>query len=154
MEVGAAVTAVRAAIEAARAAKDVNDQAQFNAAMSEVMEKLATAQSDLVSLLVQQQELVEENRHLKEKLAKEEQFERYRLSKTPMGHFVHTLKEEHVTEDEPAHAICAVCRQDGRLSILQEDEYRYFCQTCKNVAEVKEMPDFAVTTDSTFGGGW
>nr|WP_298522550.1 hypothetical protein [uncultured Halomonas sp.] len=79
MEVGAAVTAVKAAIDAAKAAKNVNDQAQMNAAIGEIMEKLATAQSDLVSLLVQQQALVEENRRLREYLGREERFDHYRL---------------------------------------------------------------------------
>ncbi|GEK71836.1 MULTISPECIES: hypothetical protein [Halomonas] len=60
MEVGAAVTAIKTALDAARAAKDVHSQAQLDAAVSEIMEKLTTVQTDLLSMVVQQQELVEE----------------------------------------------------------------------------------------------
>lgn len=140
MGVGAAVTAVRAAMEVAKAAKDINDQAQLNAAMSEVMEKLTTAQSDLLSMIVQQQELAEENRRLKEELAKEEQFEHYRLERTPMGGFILQLKDEHVTQDEPAHAICQLCRDAGKRSILSENDYCYECGICKHRAWKKARP--------------
>tara|TARA_B100000700_G_scaffold22521_4_gene21871 strand:- start:14634 stop:15074 length:441 start_codon:yes stop_codon:yes gene_type:complete len=133
MEVGTAVVSVRAAIEAAKSAKDVNDPAEINAAMSEVMEKLAIAQSDLVSVIAHQQELAEENRRLRDC-----RFERYRLCKTPMGHFIYKLKEEHVSEDEVAHAICVKCRENGRLSILQEESYAYICPTCDHTADIED----------------
>lgn len=154
MEVGSVVTAIRGALEVARVAKDVNDQAQLNAAMSEVMEKLTTAQSDLLSLLVQQQDLVEENRRLKEALEKEARFDRYRLCKTPLRHFVYMLKEEHVTEDKPGHAICVKCREVGRLSILQDDEYRYYCQSCGGVADIKEFSGIAMSDGPTYLEQW
>lgn len=140
MEVGAAVTAIKAALDAAKAAKDVHSQAQLNAAVSEIMEKLNTAQTDLLSMVVQQQELVEENRRLKEALAAEERFERYRLERTPMGGFILRLKDEYESEDEVAHSICHLCREARKRSILSEDEYCYECGSCGHRARKKPRP--------------
>src|SRR5690554_2511441 len=127
MEIGAAVTAIKSAIDAVKAAKDVHNQAQLDAAISEIMEKLTTAQSDLLMMIVQQQDLVEENKRLKEELAKEARFERYRLERTPLGSHILQLKEEFVTPHNPHHPICPVCREDGRLSHLTKDECMYIC---------------------------
>lgn len=154
MEIGAAVTAIKAAIDAAKAAKDVHSQAQLDAAVSEIMDKLATAQTNLLSMIVQQHDLVEENQRLKEELAIQAQFERYRLSKTPVGHFIYKLKEEYVSEDEPMHAVCVKCREDGRRSILQEDEYGYTCPACKTVADLKRQSGFAISSGPTYNEQW
>lgn len=140
MEVGAAITAIKAAIDAARAAKDVHDQAQLDAAISEITKELTNAQSDLLSMIVQQQELVEENRRLREEMAKEARFERYRLVETPMGDFILQLKEEHVTDEEPAHAICTYCSEEGRLSYLSKGSHRYRCSACRRSAWIEPLP--------------
>lgn len=130
---------LKAAYEIARAAKEVNDQARLNTAISEIMEQLTSAQFGLFEMQQQHQELIDENRHLMEKLQKEERFERYRLVETPMGDYIRELKEEYVTEDEPAHAICVHCREDGRLSILSNEDLRYRCRHCQRSAWIKPI---------------
>ncbi|UDM07804.1 hypothetical protein LG409_02565 [Halomonas sp. NyZ770] len=135
MEIGAAVTAVKGALDLARSARDVNDRAQLNAAMSDIMDKLTTAQSDLLELLTEHHRLVDENREMKLKLANEERFDQYRLKETQQGGFVLELKEEYVTEDNPKHAICQLCSQEGRLTPLNKDPQYYHCPRCRVATE-------------------
>ena len=135
MEIGAAVTAVKGALDLARSAKDVNDRAQLNAAMSDIMDKLTTAQSDLLELLTEHHRLIDENRELKGQLSKEERFEQYRLKETERGGFVLELKDEYVTEDNPKHNICPACREEGKKSVMTKGSIYYNCSTCKYGAE-------------------
>lgn len=143
MEIGAAVTAVKGALDLARTAKDVNDRAQLNAAMSNIMEKLTTAQSDLLDLLTEHHRLIDENRDLKQRLSKEERFDQYRLERTSTGSFVMQLKDEHVSTETPAHVICVRCKEDNRLSVMTEDEYSYRCPACPHVAGKKLRPPYS-----------
>ncbi|KHJ49930.1 hypothetical protein PZ78_15675 [Vreelandella venusta] len=135
MDIGATVTAVKGALDLARTAKDVNDRAQLNAAMSDIMDKLTTAQSDLLDLLTEHHRLIDENRDMKQKLANEERFDQYRLKETQQGGFVLELKEEYVTEDNPKHAICQLCSQEGRLTPLNKDPQYYHCPRCRVATE-------------------
>lgn len=134
MEIGAAVTAVKGALDLARSARDVNDRAQLNAAMSDIMDKLTTAQSDLLELLTEHHRLIDENREMRLKLSQEARFDQYRLERTSQGHFILSLREDLVSTDNPPHAICHVCREKGIKSILNEAEPFYSCPTCKYMA--------------------
>tara|TARA_R110001599_G_scaffold153095_2_gene338248 strand:+ start:631 stop:984 length:354 start_codon:yes stop_codon:yes gene_type:complete len=98
------------------------------------MDKLTTAQSDLLDLLTEHHRLVDENREMKIQLSKEARFDQYRMEKTPEGYFILNLKEEFVNADNPSHAICHVCREKGHKSIMDESEPFYFCPNCKYVA--------------------
>ncbi|WFE73117.1 hypothetical protein P8S55_08460 [Halomonas sp. M1] len=135
MEIGATVAAIKGALDLARTAKDVNDQAQLSAAMSDIMGKLTSAQSDLLDLLTEHHRLIDENRELKGKLSKEERFEHYRLKETELGGFVLELKDEHVTEDNPKHNICPACREEGKKSVMTKGSVYYTCSTCDYKAE-------------------
>ncbi|WP_417835240.1 MULTISPECIES: hypothetical protein [Pseudomonadota] len=134
MEIGAAVAAVKGALDLARTAKDVNNQAQLNAAMSDIMDKLTTAQSDLLELLTEHHRLVDENREMQLRLSQEARFDQYRMERTLQGHFILSLKEDFVSTDNPPHAICHVCREKGTRSILDEAEHLYSCPVCKYIA--------------------
>ncbi|MBB3231689.1 hypothetical protein [Halomonas stenophila] len=134
IEVGAAVTGLKAAIQAAKAIKDVNDQAELNAAVAEIMEKLASSQSDLGALLAEHHELIEENRQLKEKLEKQQRFNKYRLEWTEGGYLIMPLRDEYVTDVEPSHVICPKCKEDGRLSPMNDDGLWYKCISCGYLA--------------------
>tara|TARA_B100000929_G_scaffold205405_1_gene163571 strand:- start:1996 stop:2448 length:453 start_codon:yes stop_codon:yes gene_type:complete len=140
MEIGAAVAAVKGALDLARTAKDVNDRAQLNAAMSDIMDKLTTAQSDLLDLLTEHHRLIDENRQLNQRLSKEERFNLYRLERTSTGDFVMPLKDEHVSNEQPAHVICPTCKENDRWSVMNEDEYWYRCSSCQYVAGKKKQP--------------
>ena len=132
MEIGAAVTAVREALRLARTAKDVNDRAELNAAMSDIMEKLTSAQSDLLDLLTEHHQLIDENRELKHRLNKEERFDDYELCETPLGgRYILKLRQECITQDRPSHAICPQCKEDGKLIIMTKNETHYSCSKCR-----------------------
>jgi len=135
MEIGAAVTAVKGALDLARSAKDVNDRAQLNAAMSDIMDKLTSAQSDLLELLTEHHRLIEENRELKGRLEKSMRFDNYVLRETPSGGaFIYTLKPELVNSDNPFHVICPQCKEDGILSIMFKYPTYYKCKRCSYLA--------------------
>lgn len=135
MEIGASVTAVKGALDLARSAKDVNDRAQLNAAVSDIMDKLTTAQSGLFEMQHQYQQLIEENQRLQQALEKEARFDRYRKEETPQGDWVLSLKEDFVTPDEPPHSICPLCREEGRYSLMSRNSSTYRCGFCKYVAK-------------------
>ena len=134
MEIGAAVTAVKGALELARTAKNVNDRAQLNAAMSDIMDKLTTAKSEILELLTENQRLLEDNGELRQQLRKEERFNQYLMERTSQGYYILSLKEEFVSTNTPPHAICHVCREKGIKSILNELEDRYSCPVCNYIA--------------------
>lgn len=140
VEVGALVSTIKATVELAKNAKDVNDQARLNAAVSDIMEKLLTMQSDLFDKQQENNALQDEVRKLKEQIESDKRFECYHLQKTALGGFILTLQDAYVSEGNPKHSICPSCRESGRLSILTESPYNFTCQVCKYSAGVKRRP--------------
>ncbi|NIC05760.1 hypothetical protein [Billgrantia bachuensis] len=145
------VPGLKAAYEIARAAKDVNDQTRLNTAISEILEQLTSAQFGLLEMQQQHQQLLDENRQLREKVEKEERFECYRLERTRLGGYIMPLKEEYVSPDQPAHAICVHCREDGKRSVLAHYEYNYYCNSCKTSVHHTEIPS---NPPSSTGDSW
>ncbi len=131
---------LKAAYEIARSAKDVNDEARLNTAISEIMEQLTSARFGLLEMQQQHQQLLDENRELKSLLERKQRFDKYRLERTPTGDMVMPLKDEFISSDEPAHVICPACKEDERVSIMTEDEYWYRCTSCKYLAGKKKRP--------------
>ena len=131
---------LKAAYEIARSAKDVNDQARLNTAIIEIMEQLTSAQFGLFEMQQQHQRLLDENRELKSLLEHQQRFDKYRLERTAVGDLVMPLKDEFISSDEPAHAICPACKEDQRVSVMTEDEYWYRCSSCKYIAGKKKRP--------------
>lgn len=135
--IGEAVAAVRGAYALARSAKDITDKVKLDTAVSEVLDALGNAQSALLELQQQYFELIDENRNLKRQLSQEERFEKYRMEKTPKGGFILKLKEEYISDDEPPHAICHVCKESGKFIVMNESELSYTCPTCQYAARIK-----------------
>lgn len=131
---GALIAGVKATADIARSVRDVNDQARINTAVAEMMDKLMDVQGRLATTQVEHLELIEEAKQLKEQVASEQRFERYRLEKTPMGGYVMPLKDEYVTTDCPPHVICHHCRESGRVSIMNEASTQFSCKACGYVA--------------------
>lgn len=131
---------LKAAYEIARSAKDVNDQARLNTAIIEIMEQLTSAQFGLFEMQQQHQQLLDENRELRSLLERQQRFDKYRMERTALGYIVLPLKDQYVSSDCPAHAICPRCKEDDRLSPMKEDQYRYLCISCKYVADKKKRP--------------
>lgn len=144
--IGEAVSAVRGAYAVARAAKDVTDKVKLDTAVSEVLDALGNAQSALLELQQQHFELLDENRQMREQLAREARFDRYYVEKTPLGGFVLRLKPEEVTPQQPDHRACPNCREHGRLSMLAEEDLFYRClvKDCGFLAEHTENPGLGI----------
>ena len=140
VEIGAALTALRTAYDTAKAAKEVNDQASLNAAVSNIMERLTSAQFTLTEVLQEHHALLDENRRLREAQAKEARFDQYEPERSERGAFVLRLKPSSTEPDEILHAICPDCREGGVLSYLSEDEYGLSCFRCKYYASKKARP--------------
>jgi len=132
-----AVAAVKVAYGIARSAKDITDKVKLDTAVSDVLDALGGAQTALLELQQQHFDLIDENRRLKEIISKDERFEQYRLERTAIGDFVMSLKDEHVTEDQPAHVICIRCKESGRVSVMNEDKYWYRCSSCDYMAAIQ-----------------
>ena len=131
---------IKTAFDLARSAKDVNDQARANAAVIGIMEQLMDVQSQLSATQVEYQTLLEEVSRLKGALDDKRRFDDYRLVRAPMGGYILTLKEECVTEDGPPHSICPRCKEDGRLSVMTDTDYRFYCPACPFAAGKKPRP--------------
>ena len=133
-------SSLKTAFDLAKSAKDVNDETRVNVAIAGVMEQLMNVQAELASTQVEYQALFEEVKRLRAELDNETRFDDYRLERTPMGGFIFSLRDKHVTEDRPPHSICPCCKEDGRLSVLSDSEYRYDCPSCQFVAGKKPRP--------------
>lgn len=133
---------LKTTLDLAKAAKDVNDQTRVNVAIAGIMDQLMSVQADLASTQTEYQALLEEVSRLKAALDNEERFQDYRMEKTPMGGYVMPLRDECATDDRPPHAICPQCREDSRLSVMTETEYRYVCPSCQYTAGKKPSQRF------------
>lgn len=130
VEIGALVATIKSTVELAKSAQDANEQAKVNAAVSDIMERLMTVQSELFAKQQENQALLDEIRQLKDQIESDRRFDQYRLEKTPVGFYFMPLRDELVTVDCPPHSICHVCREKGVLSILSEHENAYTCPSC------------------------
>ncbi|WP_108447889.1 hypothetical protein [Halomonas sp. BN3-1] len=130
---------LKTAYEIARSAKDVNDQAKLNTAIADIMEQLTSAQFSLFEMQ-QHQELIDENRQLKDQLERAARFDKYQLQQTSTGDYVLVLKDEFAVDGTPKHVICPVCKEDERLAVMTEDGHWYRCSSCKYVAGKKKLP--------------
>ena len=136
---------LKAAYDIARSAKDVHDQVRLNTAISEILEQLSSAQLGVLELQEKYQKVVEENRELKVLLEKARRFDDYQLEKTPLGGFILRLKDGSFNPENPSHAICTNCKEDGKVSVLQEYDTHYYCHSCK--ANVPHTQAPSLTSD-------
>lgn len=135
-----AVTSLKAAVDIAKTAKDMNDLTAVRGKVIEMQELILQAQSSAVVAQAQVLELLQETTELRAKVSKEVQWRaeaaRYKLVDYGDGTFAYELKFESA-EGEPAHRLCATCYSKGQKSILQfkhvtplkQDMYQ--CVPCK-----------------------
>lgn len=140
LDITALATSIKSTFDLAKSAKDVNDQARANTAIIGIMQQLMEVQSTLNATQIENRELLEEVAQLKAKLNDNKRFNDYRMERAPMGGYILTLKENCVTEDNPPHSICPLCKEDGRLAPLAESEYRFDCPACQFIAGKKPRP--------------
>ena len=131
LEIVSAFGAVKSALEIAKTAKDTTDEFKISTAMSEIMDKLTSAQSALLEMQLEHQNLINENQELRKKLSQEAQFDKYSLKRTSSGGVVWQIKND-IAEYEGIieHAICPKCRVESRLMPLDYYVTHYQCRYC------------------------
>ena len=131
-EIFAGLSALNAALNSAKALKDINDAAIRNAAIIELQEKILAAREAQSALLDRVRALETEVTDLK---TWEAEKKRYDLKEVGPRIFVYALKPE-TQGTEPPHWICPSCYQKGKKSILQGFKSATFgwvhdCADCK-----------------------
>jgi hypothetical protein len=109
------LTALKTALDMAKALKDINDATLRNAAVIELQEKILSAQEAQFALKRRVDEL---ERQLSETQKRNNQLARYEFKNYGDGSFAYELKASEAYS-EPSHRVCANCYQDGHISILQ-----------------------------------
>lgn len=130
---------LRAAAEAAEAAKSINDVPHLKGKLIETLNLILSAQGAAVQMQAQMLGIVQENIELTSKLEKIGRWEttaaRYILKDYGSNTFAYELKDE-LSNGEPVHLACPNCFQAQRLAILQfsHDTPRrqklYKCNAC------------------------
>ena len=102
--------------------------AEFEGLVIELMNEVTDTK--LANLALKEQLIALREQALQTK-AREDQFSRYELWKTPYGTLVYRLKHP-ATDQEPDHYLCATCKEKGIKSILQgHNDFRQ-CNVCKS----------------------
>jgi roadblock/LC7 domain-containing protein len=106
---------------------------------------IVAAQSAMLNLQAQHQELLSQKDELKKQLMEMENWDaeatKYSLTDLGGGVFVYALKSDQ-TATQPMHYICSVCYQERKKSILQQSGKTmggvpYACFRCKNTVWVE-----------------
>jgi hypothetical protein len=117
-------TSLRSAVEITKAMKDIHDANLIQTKVFELTREILSAQTCALDANTAQTALLEENRGLRDKVAKLETWQaektRYQLTEVGEGLTAYTLKPG-LEHGEPKHVICANCFQDGIKSVLQTE---------------------------------
>ena len=112
-EIFGSLSAIKTAFDMAKGLQNIHDAVARDRAIIELQKEILAAQAEQASL-------VEQVRHLKEKVTSFETWEaekqRYELKPFGTG-FAYVLKPE---AQEPPHQICANCYARGKKSFLQK----------------------------------
>lgn len=116
--VGSALGSLKAGIDLAKGALDAKVEAEVRRKVTDVMDALITAQTQLLDARMQMHDLVDDNRKLKRELEEREDWKqrvgRYELIEATGGAMVYRFK------GEPQHYVCPRCYEDRRLHMLQD----------------------------------
>jgi predicted RNA-binding Zn-ribbon protein involved in translation (DUF1610 family) len=140
-EITAAVQSAKAAIDFVKGAKALIDKVEVANLLTDVYNKLISAQSQTLSLQTDHNALIQENDKLRQQVMKFENWKKteseYELYEPDPGSFVYAYKK---TEDttKPKHWLCPNCWEDRTKSILQceyqhSEGAKYNCPRCKAV---------------------
>jgi len=123
-EIAAALAALKAASDIAKALMGLHDSAIINAKVIELQGEIMSAQQSTLAAQEAQSTLAERERNLEKEVADLKAWgterEKYKLKDLRSGVFAYALKEE-AGAAEPAHLLCSNCYQDWRKSILQKE---------------------------------
>lgn len=129
IEFGALISGLGTSLEIAKTLSTLKGENERAIAVAELTRSIADTQNQLLATLGECVRLTQENSDLKKQLEKDQRFDRYCIRKVEYsGDVIFTLKGEFVTQEEPAHDICPLCKEAGRVSYLAKDELYYRCK--------------------------
>lgn len=144
MEIAAALSGIKGALELASAAVDARDSAKAKTAISDVTSRFMDAQIRLVEmterLLLLQTQLATANQQLEEAKRRLAEREQYVLHEITRGTFAYRFQPSDAAGTQgsvPTHYLCQPCFDKGVKSVLNRIESAYMgllqiCPTCKH----------------------
>lgn len=115
-------SSLKAAIDIAKGAVGVRDHAKLQGLLTELQEKIISAQSSALTANASLMEVLQKNRELEQRLAEVEDWRtvaaRYELVDFGSETFAYRLRPESANR-EPTHLICPACYAKRQRSILQ-----------------------------------
>ena len=102
--------------------------------LNEVISKVIQVQVDHMALLQQNAKL---EQSLKEKNQWDNERQRYRLHVSGVGGAFYILMQEKANDD-PIHAICPDCLEEGRKSILTVGTDNLDCYKCRKLVNIED----------------
>lgn len=151
MEVGTALTSLKAAIDIAKVAKNFNSQTEINLAITDILDELLNAKEASLNDKERIERLSARVTELQKQLAKKEDWQsekkRYILTKSDYGAYTYNLNADHA-DGEVEHRLCATCFENEKKSILHtkmkaRGGETVFCQTCKTDLKLSKADDSA-----------
>ena len=136
--ISAALQGVKVLKELIFASTELNKKTEISMAVADVMEKLADAQSSIISsnneLLTLQAKYADLEKQLAEIENWKNEANRYHLHEIGPQVFTYKLKESHA-DREPIHYLCTNCYSNRKKSILNlvtssSDAISYSCPSC------------------------
>ncbi|ANQ83691.1 hypothetical protein dqs_0615 [Azoarcus olearius] len=135
------LTALSTARDLAKGIAGLREDIAVQMKAAELLTIIADAQGSLIEAQAKIFELQSDLRLAKEQLAKQADFDRYRLCEPYRGTYLWKLRDDMRDPDEPSHYVCPVCKEDGTLSHLSgPDDYSTSveCPRCKRSFSVRE----------------
>lgn len=129
IEFGALISGLGSSLEIAKTFSTLKGENERAIAVAELTRSIADAQAQLLATMNECFKLTAENQELKKQLERDQRFDRYCMRKTEYsGDVIFTLKSDFVTQEEPAHDICPLCKEAERISYLAKSEHYYQCK--------------------------
>jgi hypothetical protein len=138
--IAGALTALKGANDIAQAMIGLRDAAQFQSKLIEFQAKIIEANNSAFAAQDERSALLQKIGDLEKEIdalkAEKRKFDRYQLRDFGSGSFAYELKASEAN-GEPIHRVCALCYQQGHISILQfshnsSGQDWYDCHRCKN----------------------
>lgn len=140
MDLSAAISSLAAIHNVANALITERDGIKAMTIKSELMEKVLTAQTQLMQVIAhasnQEASITELNRQLQQLMDAKLERDRYRLERlgpqaTVIAYRLKPREELKERVDEPDHFVCQPCLDSDRRSVLHVGPYECFCPACK-----------------------
>ncbi len=133
------ISGLKTAGDIVKSLLEIKKISDISGKVAELQAVILAAQSSAIEANSAQFAMIEEIRALKEEMARikawDTEKQRYKLTNPWIGTVVYSLKES-MSNGEPPHWICTNCYEDGRKSILTQQQdgnsrVSYLCPKCK-----------------------